>query len=250
VCRGVSEYVCRDQGRTVISHHWVRAASALSRWSASSARNRKRAPDFSLLRPASFERTRIGRQCSNVFPRSRPKSLRKLLPRFRGTRSGPAANRVGALSRRRTPRGARRHSCRAGTARSGSSTTDPAGNQLRVSPLQRSGFARRMHSYGSCGTFAPVMALIGVTYGMALCRWVPLCQSTNRVTQRVADATSARGIRGYAGVCFSVRNGGSEYGLSSETCGRLYDGITPSHCKVESAAPGHRGRHCPHSRFG
>src|SRR6478672_2647978 len=69
---------------------------------------------------------------------------------------------------------------------------------------------------------------------MALWRWVPLYQSTKRVTQRVADARSAKGSRGYAGVCFGVRNSASEYGLSSETCGRLKDGITPSHCKVES----------------
>ena len=35
-----------------------------------------------------------------------------------------------------------------------------------------------------------------------------------------------------AGVCFSVRKRASEYGLSSETCGRLNEGMTPSHCKV------------------
>ena len=56
-------------------------------------------------------------------------------------------------------------------------------------------------------------------------------QSTKRVTQRVADVRSANGSRGYAGVCFRVRN--SAYGLSSETWGRLNEGITPSHCKVE-----------------
>src|SRR4029077_6700794 len=52
-------------------------------------------------------------------------------------------------------------------------------------------------------------------------------------TQRFADARSAKGSRGYAGVCFRVRNNASEYGLSSETCGRLKEGTTPSHCSVE-----------------
>ena len=33
-------------------------------------------------------------------------------------------------------------------------------------------------------------------------------------------------------MCFKVRKRASEYGLSSETCGRLKDGTTPSHCKV------------------
>src|SRR5512144_2368840 len=69
---------------------------------------------------------------------------------------------------------------------------------------------------------------------MALWRCVPLYQSTKRVTQRVADARSAKGNRGYAGVYLSVRNSASEYGLSSETCGRLKEGITPSHCSVDS----------------
>src|SRR4051812_38871287 len=74
---------------------------------------------------------------------------------------------------------------------------------------------------------------LGVTYRIALWRCVPLYQSAKRATHRLADARSAKGSRGYAGVCFSVRNSASEYGLSSETCCRLKDGMTPSHCNVE-----------------
>src|SRR5205085_8544304 len=70
-------------------------------------------------------------------------------------------------------------------------------------------------------------------YRIALLRCVPLYQSTKRATHRFAHARSAKGNRGYAGVCFSVRNSAYEYGLSSETCGRLKEGTTPSHCSVE-----------------
>jgi hypothetical protein len=39
-------------------------------------------------------------------------------------------------------------------------------------------------------------------------------------TQRCAAARSTKGVRGHADVYFSVRKSASEYGLSSETCGR------------------------------
>src|SRR5215470_479920 len=68
---------------------------------------------------------------------------------------------------------------------------------------------------------------------MPLCRCWLLYQATKWATQRRAASASEKGRRGYTGVCFRVRNSASEYGLSSETCGRLKDGMTPSHCSVE-----------------
>src|SRR5688500_8051568 len=68
---------------------------------------------------------------------------------------------------------------------------------------------------------------------MPLWRCSPLYQATNCATQRRAAARSTKGVRGYVDVYFSVRNRASEYGLSSETCGRLNEGTMPSHCSVE-----------------
>src|SRR5258708_34063969 len=58
-------------------------------------------------------------------------------------------------------------------------------------------------------------------------------EATSRAIQGLGGGGSAKGSRGYTGVCFRVRNSASEYGLSSDTCGRLKEGMTPSHCSVE-----------------
>lgn len=44
----------------------------------------------------------------------------------------------------------------------------------------------------------------------------------------------AKGLRGYCGRYFRVRNSASEYGLSSLTAGRLNEGATPSSRSVAS----------------
>jgi len=43
-----------------------------------------------------------------------------------------------------------------------------------------------------------------------MCRCSKLYQVTKRSTQRRADVMLENGIRGYAGVCFNVRNSYSE----------------------------------------
>ena len=94
-------------------------------------------------------------------------------------------------------------------------------------------FVQRVATREDC-VFAPMMTLVGrhvLNCAVAVCAFVPLDEASY---QQVADASLAKGSRGYAGVCFRARNSASEYGLSSETCGRLKEGMTPSHCSVET----------------
>jgi hypothetical protein len=86
------------------------------------------------------------------------------------------------------------------------------------------------------GSLHAMVTLVGVTKRIALWRCSLLYQTTKRETHRSAEATSAKGMLGYAGVYSSVRKSACEYGLSSETCGRLKDGTIPSHCSVETIA--------------
>src|SRR5262249_27938696 len=61
-----------------------------------------------------------------------------------------------------------------------------------------------------------------------------LYHATNRPTHARASATVANPVLGYSGQYLSVRNSASEYGLSSDTLGRLNDGTTPRRCSVAS----------------
>ncbi|AKF85415.1 hypothetical protein MFUL124B02_11865 [Myxococcus fulvus 124B02] len=73
---------------------------------------------------------------------------------------------------------------------------------------------------------------------MAECRCSVLYQFTKCVTQSCALSTEAEDLWGKLGRYFSVRKRASEKTLSSETRGRLKDGVTPSHCRVaRSVAP-------------
>jgi hypothetical protein len=56
---------------------------------------------------------------------------------------------------------------------------------------------------------------------------------TNAATHPRASSSLLNGVEGYPGRYFTVRNSASEYGLSSETRGRLKEGTIP---KARSAS--------------
>lgn len=69
---------------------------------------------------------------------------------------------------------------------------------------------------------------------------IPLCKCSSLyhcikvATHARAASRLAKGVVGYKGQYFKVRNNDSENGLSLLTDGRLNEGMTPSRCMVAS----------------
>src|SRR5690606_40660578 len=79
----------------------------------------------------------------------------------------------------------------------------------------------------SCLVAVPSCLACGDTKPMPECRCTPLYQSTKFLANSRASSRLSKGFLGNKGQYLAVRKSDSEYGLSSETLGLLYESFTP-----------------------